>query len=212
VQHFLAAAAVLADAVRVAVEDLEHRQRLLAARHRHRHPVRRRERHHRVEADVVLAAERARVRERARGDEVAQARAGLQLGDERAHELVGGRVGHEPDERLERTERQRFGLLHRVRRRHRQLRRHGEPEARRDHSASDLDQETPPIVVVHRCAPRAGHGPQPGRVWQSRQVYPGPPARVGQYSPMRLLRTKFVIRWKADRSDTLAAAFVAFFQ
>jgi hypothetical protein len=98
------AAAALADALRVAIQHLQHRQWLLGAGEALRHVERGHERHRAVVADVVLAAERARVRERGRRDERAQRGARPQLADQPRDQLVDRRLLQVRDERLELAE------------------------------------------------------------------------------------------------------------
>ena len=86
VQHLRGTAAVLLDPVRVAVEDLEHRQRASVLGQLARHVIGGREGHQGVEADVVLAAEGPRVGQRRGGHELLQVGPGVELLDQHRHE------------------------------------------------------------------------------------------------------------------------------
>ena len=82
-QHFVLASAFFLDAIRVSVKHLEHGQRLQFLGQLLRHAVGGRQRHHCVEADVVFAAEGARIGQRGGSDEFVEVGAGFQLVHER---------------------------------------------------------------------------------------------------------------------------------
>ena len=60
---------------------------------------RRRERHHRVEADIIFAAESAGIGQRGGGDELFEFRAGVEPVGQRGQQFVRRRLLHEPHER-----------------------------------------------------------------------------------------------------------------
>ena len=66
VQHFVFASAEIVNAIRVSIQHFQNGQSLLVGRQLLRHLISRQHGHHRVEADVVLAAEGSRVRESCR--------------------------------------------------------------------------------------------------------------------------------------------------
>jgi hypothetical protein len=146
-QNFAAAAAGLLDPPGVPVEHLEHRQRRALRRQLARHVVRGRQRHERVEPDVVLPAERARVGERRRGDEPAQLGPAAQLLHQHRQQPVGGRFLHQADEPLHVPEVQRRRLPLIGRRADeplgtdRQLRRQRGAEAGDENAAADVRKE-----------------------------------------------------------------------
>ena len=90
VQHFALAAAVFVNAVGVAIEHLQHRQRLPLDRQLARHVVGRRQGHHRVEADIVLAAERAGIGQRRRGHQRLELGAAIEAFDQRRQQPLDG--------------------------------------------------------------------------------------------------------------------------
>ena len=105
-QDFRLVSAMLLDAVTVAVEYLEYRQRALLGREFSRHLIRGRQGHHRMEADVVLTAERPCIGESRRRHDLLQRCPRLPFLDNLREQLLGGGVLHEPDERLAITKRQ----------------------------------------------------------------------------------------------------------
>ena len=110
-QHFVFSPAMLLDAIGVAVQYLENRKRLLDLGQLDRHVVGRRKRHHRVETDIILAAERPRVGQRSGRQQMAQVGSLLQLLDEHRQQAIDRRLLHQADEWLEQAERQRIGHI-----------------------------------------------------------------------------------------------------
>ena len=145
-QHLARAATLFLNPIRVAVQNLEHGQRLHRRRQFLRHLKRGGQRHQRVEAHVILAAERARVGECRGGNERAQIGAGAQTLGQRGQETVGRRFLHLTNERLQRAERERVRGFARGD--------IGEAEAAGDfrsdrgdeHAAADLGEEFPTSV------------------------------------------------------------------
>ncbi len=90
VQHFVRTTAKFLDPVGVAIENFQHRQRFALGRQLARHMIRRRQRHERVEADVVFAAKGPRIGQRAGRHQGFQIVTRLQLRHERAVSSAGG--------------------------------------------------------------------------------------------------------------------------
>ncbi len=82
VQHFAGAAAMFVNAVGVAIKNFEDRQRLAFPRQFQRHVIGGRQRHHRMEANIVLAAKSPRVGQRSGGQQRAQVVAAAQPFDQ----------------------------------------------------------------------------------------------------------------------------------
>ena len=83
-QHFVFSAAFFLDAVRVAIQDLENRQRTFVLGKLPRHVISGSQRHHGVEADVVLAAKGSHIGQSRRRYQLLQIRSFLpSLGQER---------------------------------------------------------------------------------------------------------------------------------
>ena len=156
VQHFRGAAAVFLDAVRVAVEDLEHGQGAAVFGQLARHVIGGGERHQGVEADVVLAAERPRVGQRRGGHELLQLGPGAELLDEDRDEVPDGRLLHQADERFEPSEGESLAAAVIVgpggREAH--VERRAEADARDQHAPADVPEETPTRALrAHRRRP-----------------------------------------------------------
>ena len=101
----------------------------------------RRQRHHRVKADVVFAAKGARVREGAGGDELSQIGAGFEFVSERGQEFVRGGFLHEPHERFERAEVEGVGRVGGESRSEAKFARHAATDGGNQHAAADVSQE-----------------------------------------------------------------------
>ena len=101
----------------------------------------RRQRHHGVEADVVLAAKGAGVRERGGGDELRQSGPGIEFVSELGQEFVRGCLLHEPHQRLERAEVEWVGRVGGERRGKAKLAGHAAAEGGHEHAAADTSQE-----------------------------------------------------------------------
>ena len=163
VQHFRGAAAVFLDAVRVAVEHLEHGQRATVFGQLARHVIGGGEGHQGVEADVVLAAERPRVGQRRGGHELLQLGPRAELLDQHRHEVPDGRFLHQADERFEPAEGEALAAAVIVgpggREPH--VERRAEADARDQHAPADVPQKLPTrALCAHRrrpfsCNPRS---------------------------------------------------------
>ena len=107
-----------------------------------------------MEADVVLAAERAGVGQGRRGDQPLQLGPLGELLDHGADELLGGRLLHERDQRLDRAEGQPLRLLPGRDRAKSQV--HGGRRAHRgdQHPPPHIRQKFPPVAAhAHRRLP-----------------------------------------------------------
>ena len=156
VQHFRGAAAVFLDAVRVAVEDLEHGQGAAVLGQLAGHVIGGGEGHQRVEADVILAAERPRVRQRRGGHELLELGPRAELLDKDRNEVPDGRFLHQADERFETSERQSLAAAVIVgpggREAH--VERRAEANAGDQHAPADVPEETPTRALCsHRPRP-----------------------------------------------------------
>ncbi len=98
----MARAPHLLDVAGIAVEHLQDRQRPLRLGQLARHLVGRRQRHDRVVAIVILAAERAGVGQRGGRHQLAEVRPGLHPLDDGRQEPVGGCLLHQGHQRLHR--------------------------------------------------------------------------------------------------------------
>ncbi len=94
-------AAELLDAVGIAIEHLQDGQRPLGRRQIERHVPGGGQGHERMEADVVLSAERAGIGQRGGRHELAGLDAVLHLLDQDRQQLVGRGVLHQADQRLQ---------------------------------------------------------------------------------------------------------------
>ena len=104
VQNLLLASSAFLDAICVAIENFEDRQRLSSLGQFARHVQGRGERHESMEAHVIFSAEGARVRQRGRCDQLSQIRARFQFGGQAGDELLNRGLLHKPDERFEWSE------------------------------------------------------------------------------------------------------------
>ena len=104
VQNFLLAPAALLDAIGVAIQHLEHRQRLTIFRQLLRHVIRRGQSHHRVKAHVIFAAERTRVCQRRGSNQSPQIRAAFEFAHQRRDQRTWRRLLHHADQRLQLAE------------------------------------------------------------------------------------------------------------
>ena len=103
-EDFSGPAAVLLNSSRVPIENLEDGKCLLVPWKFSGHVVRRRECHHGVEPNIILASKRTGVGEGCGGGELAQVGAGLNPGSQQGKQAFGWRLLHEADERFERAE------------------------------------------------------------------------------------------------------------
>jgi hypothetical protein len=144
------------DAGGVAEQHLEHGQSAAGFRQFLGHVIRRGNRHQRVEADVVLAAERAGVGKSRRGDHVPQRRAVAQTLDDLRHQPRSRRFLHQGDERFQIAEGQPFRALLGVGGGDAQVGRQAGTDAGDDRAGADVGQELTPCFRIHRHAPARG--------------------------------------------------------
>jgi hypothetical protein len=104
VENFLFAPAFFLNAIGVAIEHLEHGQRLHGFGQFAGHVKRGRECHHSVKTNVIFAAESASIGQRSSSDQTPKVGAGFESGGEGRQELVCWCFLHEADERFERAE------------------------------------------------------------------------------------------------------------
>ena len=102
-QHLLFAPAPFLNAIGIPVKHLEDRQRLPFGRKLQGHVQRRGQGHHGMESDIVLAAKRARIGQRARRDEPPQVRARPQLLRQCGQQTVDRRFLHQANQRFQRA-------------------------------------------------------------------------------------------------------------
>ena len=146
---------LLLDAAAVAIQHLEHGQRLALGGQLGRHLVRRHQRHERVIARVILAAERAGIGERRRGDERLELRARFQFVDEQRQQLIGRRLLHERHERLELAKSQPLAYLVGNARHHSQVECRRRTQAGNQHPPANVFQELTTTATVHDTSPCA---------------------------------------------------------
>ncbi len=146
---------------RVPMQDLQHRQRRFRGRQFACHLSGGQECHERVEADVILASETPRIRQRPGCEQIFQASTRPHQRDQLRQQFVGGRPLQQGDERLARAERQGNGLLllGGPGGRRSQLGGERRPHAGRQHGVSHLGQKRPTIrrSTIYR---RHGHSPR----------------------------------------------------
>ena len=110
-KDFFLASTLFLDAVGIAVKHFENRQRLKGFGKLAGHVERRRQRHHRMETDVILPTESAGVGQRRSRDEAAQLHTRFEFVGQRRQQFFDGGLLHEADERFERAKIKRTGDL-----------------------------------------------------------------------------------------------------
>lgn len=140
------------DAAGVSIEDFENWERRTTARHFFCHVEGRRQRHERMEADVIMSAKRSGVGQCSRRNERAQVGPILQLLDKNRHELVGRRFLHQHDQRLEPAELKHCRRLAAPNRRETQVVRQHGSDAGDQHPSTYVLQKRPTRLICH------GHG------------------------------------------------------
>ena len=154
-QGLVVQASHLLDVVGVAVEDLQDRQRPLRLGQLARHLVRRHQRHDRVVAIVILAAERAGVGQRGGRHQLAEVGPGLDPLDDGRQEPVGGRLLHQGHQRLHRAERQAFGaFVGQGGRGQAQVLGQRRAHAGDQHAPAHVRQKLTTVIATHDLSPR----------------------------------------------------------
>src|SRR4051812_31295340 len=157
-KDLLLAAAFLLNPVGVPVEDFEYRKWLELLGQLQRHVERGGQRHHSMKADVVFAAERARVGQRARGYQAAKFFARFEFRRQRTEKLVSRCLLHEADERFERAKVERLGRLRPEGGSEAEIVCHGNTNCGDDHAAPHISQEftTSAGMTIHMFPPKVG--------------------------------------------------------
>ena len=156
-QNFLLASAALLNAIGIPVKHLEDRQRLQFCGKFLGHVQRRRQGHHGVEADVVLAAKSARVGQRRGGGQSSQIRARTQLLHQRWQQPVDGRLLHQAHQRLQRAESQFVSGLLSQGGRQSQFAGHLIAHGGDQHASTDFSQKFPTSTRrIHNSSPFRG--------------------------------------------------------
>ncbi len=141
VKDFFVAPAFFLDSVGISVKDLEDRQRLERLGQLARHVERRRQRHHGVEADVILAAESTHVGQGRGRDQVLEVGSLLPALSEDGQQFAGRRFLEQFDHRLQFAEGEFVGTFFGLERAETHIQGQVCSNASRQHALADVGQK-----------------------------------------------------------------------